>query len=109
MLSHYQTAEMRSTVVSIEDVEPPLRDGGKIWFRDRETVIRLLDGMRNGAELPPIEVWSKGKKNSTHHVVRDGFHRFYLSLAVGFTEIPVVIEDFDLDEFLANEAKGISP
>lgn len=106
MASHYRAAG-DSVVVSIQDVEPPLRDGGKIWFRDRDTVVRLLDGMRSGAELPPIQVWSKEKKNSSHHIVRDGLHRFYLSLAMGFTEIPVVIEDFDLNEFFANEAKGL--
>lgn len=94
-------------VMPIQDVEPPLRDGGKIWFRDRDTVIQILDGMRSGAELPPIQVWSREKTNSSRYIVRDGLHRFYLSIAVGFTAIPVGIDDFDLNEFFANEARGL--
>ena len=96
-----------SIVVPIQDVEPPLRDGGKIWFRNRDSVVQILDGMRSGEELPPIQVWSREKTNSSRYIVRDGLHRFYLSIAVGFTAIPVVIDDFDLNEFLANEAKGL--
>lgn len=51
-----------SVVVPIEDVEPPLRDGGKIWFRDRDSVVQILNGMRSGEELPPILVWSREKR-----------------------------------------------
>lgn len=103
--SHYVCASVYAAV-PLEDIEPPLRDGGKIWFRDRDTVVRLLNGMCEGSELPPIQVWSKEKKSSARHILRDGFHRFYLSVAIGYNRIPIEVEDFDLDEFLANESKG---
>lgn len=93
-----------SIIVPITEVEPPHRIDG-LWFRDRHTVVKLLQSIRNGVALPPIEVWSKGKRSALY-TVRDGFHRFYLSIAVGFTEIPLDIDDFDLDEFFANEARG---
>ena len=104
--SHYRTDPTYSTIVPFNEVVPPLRDGDTIWFRNRETVVQLLSIMRDDVELPPIEVWSKGKKYSGRYVVRDGFHRFYLSVAIGYTEIPVRINDFDFDEFFANEARG---
>lgn len=103
---HYCTGG-DSVVVPIADVEPPLRDGSKIWFRDQDSVVQILNGMRSGEELPPIRVWSRERTNSSRYIVRDGLHRFYLSIAVGFTAIPVVIDDFDLNEFFANEAKGV--
>ncbi|MEN6586284.1 MAG: hypothetical protein ABFE02_09615 [Sulfuricella sp.] len=104
--SHYHTDPTCSTIVPFNEVVPPLRDGDEIWFRNRETVIQLLTKMCDGIELPPIEVWSKEKKCSNRYVVRDGLHRFYLSIAIGYTEIPIRITDFDLDEFLRNEVKG---
>lgn len=101
--AHYRTDQTSSMIVPIAEIEPPRRANG-LWFRNRDTVVDLLQGIRYGVALPPIEVWSKGKR-STIYSVRDGFHRFYLSIAVGFTEIPLKINDFDLDEFLANEAR----
>lgn len=103
--SHYLSVSAHA-VVSIEEIEPPLRNGGKVWFRDRDTVVQLLKGMRDCDKLPPIQVWSKEKKCSTLHVVRDGFHRFYLSIAIGYSEIPIEVQDFDLNEFLENGGKG---
>jgi hypothetical protein len=101
--THYRIAQTGSIIVPITEVEPPRRIDGR-WFRDRHTVVKLLQGMRNGVALPPIKVWSKGKRSALYSV-KDGFHRFYLSIAVGFTEISLDINDFDLDEFLANEAR----
>jgi hypothetical protein len=103
LLSHYHFDTTGSIIAPFNEVIPPLRDGDKIWFRDRETVIQLLSMMRTGLLLPPIEVWSKEKKCSERFVVRDGFHRFYLSVAIGYTELPVRINDFDFDEFFSNQ------
>lgn len=103
---HYRTTPAWPTVIAIRALEPPVRDGGVVWFRDQETVVQILHAMRDGDELPPIMVWSREKTASARYKVRDGLHRFYLSVALGFTRIPIKIEDFDLDEFLENEARG---
>ena len=95
--------DANTQLVSMDELAAPLRDGGLIWFRNRDSVVNLLQGMCEGAILPPIPVWSKGTKHPTKFVVRDGFHRYYLSLAMGFTEIPIRIDDFDLDAFFAAE------
>ena len=103
--SHYLSSSAKA-IVPLEEIEPPLRDRGKMWFRGRDEVVSLLNGMLSYKEIPPIQVWSKEKNSSNLYVVRDGYHRFYLSVAVGYSKIPVEINDYDINEFLENEAKG---
>jgi hypothetical protein len=100
-LQHYNTDLTYKELVSIQEIIPPLREGGVIWFRDRDTVIELLQGMRNNEKIPPIEVSFETKNLKIH----DGFHRFYLSIAVGYTDIPIR-ERFDFETFFANETRG---
>lgn len=101
--AHYQTElSACSEIVPFGEIEPPLRDNG-FWFRNRESVINVLIKIRSGEKLDPIEVWSRTKTNSKKYIVKDGFHRFYLSIAAGYTKLPVKINDFDLKEFLEKE------
>ena len=93
-------------VVRITEVQPPLRKDGELWFRNRNSVIEVLTCMRTGVPLEPIEVWSREKTRSTKYIVRDGFHRFYLSVVVGYPRLPIRINDFDLAEFLEKERNG---
>ena len=101
--SHYNTDLTYIEIVAIKDITPPLRDGGLVWFRDRETVVRLLYEIKNNKAIEPIEVWNKEKSNLDKYIVYDGFHRFYLSIAMGYTKIPIR-EKFDFDAFFSNEA-----
>ncbi len=104
---HYQVNQAHcSKIVSINEIEPPLRDNGNRWFRDKETVVEILQQVRTEKEIEPIEVWSKKKKNSIKYVVRDGFHRFYISVALGFREIPIKINDSDMYEFFEKERQA---
>ncbi len=91
-------------VVPVEEIEPPSRNGD-FWFRNAESVIEVLRKIRTGEELEPLEVWSKEKKRSERYHVKDGFHRFYLSVAAGYPKLPIKVNDFDLAEFLKNEQK----
>ncbi len=84
-------------LVTLSNISPPLRDGQKVWFRDNETVIGLLLAMKNKEPLPPVTVWSLGKKLKDFYSVRDGFHRYYLSIAMGYTHIPIRINDWDFE------------
>ena len=84
-------------LVALSSISPPMRDGQKIWFRDNETVVGLLLKMKNKDPLPPVTVWSLGKKLSDFYSVRDGFHRFYLSIAMGYTHILIRINDWDFE------------
>jgi hypothetical protein len=89
-------------IVAVEDVEPPERTIEMFW-RDRESVLEVLRKIRTGEEQEPIVVWSKEKRGTKNFMVKDGFHRFYLSIAIGYRKIPIKIDDFDLDEFLEKE------
>lgn len=101
---HYATNEASCTaVVAFQEVEPPKRQNGELWFRSKESVIAVLRSMRVGEALDPVEVWSKQKTASQKYLVRDGFHRFYLSLAVGYRKLPVRVNDFDMFEFFEKE------
>jgi len=105
--NHYATNQASYfETVMIEEIEPPLRKNDKFWFRNQESVIEVLRKMRTGEELEPIEVWSTQKTNSKKYRVRDGFHRFYLSVAVGYRMLPIKVNDFDMNEFLEKEQKG---
>jgi hypothetical protein len=95
-----------SAIVSVEEIECS-RANGELWFRNRDSVIEVLRKLRNHIELEPISVWSKEKTGSDKYRVRDGFHRFYLSVAAGYKKMPVKIDDFDLSEFLEQERRGI--
>ena len=106
---HYDTdLSTCSEVVAFEEVEPPLRYDG-FWFRNRDSVIDVLRKIGSGQKLEPVEVWSRAKTNSTKLIVRDGFHRFYLSIASGYRKLPVKINDFDLNKFLEKERRGAVP
>jgi len=101
---HYTTKQSSCPeIVAVEEVEPPVRE---IGFRGRESIIAVLTMMRTGEELEPIEVWSREKTRTEKYRVKHGFHRFYLSIAIGHPKLPIKVNDFDLDEFLEKERKG---
>ena len=106
--SDYYTTKQSSCpeIVAVEEVEPPFRGNRQIWFRNRQSVIEVLAKMRTGEELDPIEVWSREKTRTEKYRVKHGFHRFYLSIAIGYPKLPIKVNDFDLDEFLEKERKG---
>jgi len=84
-------------LVALSNISPPLRNGQKVWFRDNETVIGLLLAMKNKEPLPPVTVWGLGKKLKDFYSIRDGFHRYYLSIAMGYTHLPILINDWDFE------------
>ena len=56
-------------------------------FRNREDVVRILKGFRDGDPIPPVEVRHiDGSRYALYH----GQHRFYCSVAAGFTHVPAV-------------------
>ena len=58
----------------------------------RARVIRILTGFLKDASLPPVVV-ARGTIGETHpYRLIHGAHRFYLSIAAGFTRIPAVGE-----------------
>ena len=93
----------RSTVaaklVPLREIEPPFRfpERPLCWRGfDRARLISVLSGFVADAEiepvplfaLPPLEFWEPAP---FRYRVKDGFHRFYASVAAGFGCLPVTI------------------
>ena len=84
--------------ISLRDIEPPCRypEHPLDWHSfNRARLISVLNGIAAGdtiepvpvAELQPIEFL----RNPYRYRVKDGFHRFYASVAAGFECLPVTI------------------
>jgi hypothetical protein len=82
--------------VSLNFIEPPLRDNGVEGLR-RERTIRILRGFvaNDAIDAVPIDV-PPGERRFRYRV-RDGFHRYYCSIAAGFTRLPsMILPYFDI-------------
>lgn len=84
--------------VRIEDVAPVRRAPGvAIFNNDKETgltarqrVVSIFRGFRSGATLPPVKVVPLPAGDVHKYKLVAGVHRFYCSLAAGFTSVPAV-------------------
>ena len=83
--------------VPIDDVEPLNRslshgifndDGPKRTARDR--VVRILQGFRNDAPMPPIGLLRAPVDSQYRFTLYHGAHRFYCAVAAGFSHVPAV-------------------
>lgn len=61
--------------------------------RDKEKIISILIGFKENVSFLPIHV-IKVKNPDYDYEVHDGFKRFYCSVIIGFTEIPVTIPEW---------------
>lgn len=100
--NHYKfPSDSNTFVLPISELYEPVRDEGTSKYRSKEIYESIKNAMLSGHEIPPIEIRSKEKTNTDKYVVFDGFHRFHISKELGFTKIPVRIEDWDMEEFLS--------
>ncbi len=96
-------AAYRSTagavLVPLHDIEPPTRfvaypkDGHGF---DRGRLVSVLAGIVAGAEIEPVSLMALEPAGEFQpfpycYRVRDGYHRFYASIAAGFTNLPGVV------------------
>src|SRR5713226_1528524 len=75
--------EWPTTLVPLADVEAPHRDAGVIGLHE-DRAVSLLRAFRAGIAVPPLEVHEPPEPRRFRYRVRDGFHRYYLSVAAGF-------------------------
>jgi hypothetical protein len=87
-----------AVLVPLQTIVPPPRfpAAPKDWHGfDRARFVSVLEGITTGAEiepvplleLPPHDIWPPPYR----YRVRDGFHRFYASIAAGFEFLPAVL------------------
>jgi hypothetical protein len=88
--------------VRIDDVEPVPRqlshgvfnNDAETGLRAKERVVRIRQGFRTGAPLPPVETLRLASDARHTYRLKHRAHRFYLSIAAGFTHVPAV-DGFD--------------
>jgi len=83
----------RVEIVSIADIEPPTRSQGIPFFKKYKLVPILLAFHSPECALPPVTVQKPNALAETRfrYKVHNGFHRYYASIAVGFTSLPVIV------------------
>jgi hypothetical protein len=93
--AHYAVrdyADLATVFVSLAAIEPPLRDPGSRDF-DLTRLRRVANWIVTGVLIEPIEIGTPAKDIAYQYRVRNGFHRFYLCMELGFTMIPTVLID----------------
>ena len=88
--------------IRIDEVRPVKRNPGVGIFNDnqeasaRERVVSILRGFRTGSAIPPVEIVLEPPDSKFRYKLVAGAHRFYCSLAVGFSHVPAA-EGFDIN------------
>jgi hypothetical protein len=80
-----------AVVIDLVQVKPPQRDPGTGLFKKYKLLPVLFALTSPECSLPPITV-ERLLGSSFQFSVTNGFHRYYASVAVGFSKLPVVIE-----------------
>lgn len=76
-------------LVHLSEVRPPVRKAGVVGL-DPVRARRILRGFAGGDPIEPVEVVDLPDGGFPYRV-RDGFHRYHLSIAWGFSHLPVAI------------------
>ena len=91
--AYRSTAE--AVPVPLREIEPPYRapEHPKDWLGfDRERLISILQGIVSVAEIEPVPLLKLPPSDFPaapyRYRVRNGFHRFYASIAAGFDYLP---------------------
>ena len=88
-----------AVLVPLQEIEPPYRgpDTPKDWRGfDRVRLVKVLQGFVAGAKIEPVPLRELPEGDFVNprpyrYRVRDGYHRFYGSIAAGFESLPGVI------------------
>jgi hypothetical protein len=90
--------------VRLDDVAPVERKLSHGIFNDdiergptaKDRVLKILRGFVANDAIPPVEVVRFPTSAQYRYKLTHGVHRFYLSIAAGFTHVPA-IDGFDWD------------
>lgn len=77
------------SILALTDIKPIARAAGVVNF-DPKRSRDILDAIRSGTPLPPIMV-TQDDGSAFRYSLYHGFHRFGLSVVLGFTHIPAVV------------------
>jgi len=101
-------------VIRVLELAPLWRTPGLAGFSENgfreEKMIPVLRAFRSKIPLPPVEVIkvNKNSADSRRYELHDGMHRYYASMAAGFSHLPVIVRQDvqDVRSMLDDEAKA---
>jgi hypothetical protein len=73
-------------VLPLRDILPPARSGVPEFVKAQ--LIPVLFAFQSGVALPHVRLIALPEPGRYRYDVHDGFHRYYASVAVGFTHLP---------------------
>jgi hypothetical protein len=79
-------------LVRLDSIEPPRMDQRQHLDHggfSRTRMVSILKGIATQSVLPPIELEEQDGENA--YRLHSGAHRFYASVAVGFSHVPAVV------------------
>ena len=77
-------------LVELNEVRPPVRDAGIVGLHP-DRLASILRAMCTGQQLPAV----LGQRNSVEpYELVAGYHRFYASVALGYTHLPVAVRPY---------------
>lgn len=80
-------------LVPVTAVLPIFRNPGVVLDANgfgRDRMLKILHGISRGDSIPPIYVEMAHEREQKYRL-RDGFHRFYAALWLGFAKVPVEV------------------
>lgn len=77
--------------VPIAEVRPPERDAGIVGFHKNRMAPILLAFTSDPCAVPAVPVRELAAGEPYRYEVLDGYHRYYASIAAGYTRLPVLI------------------
>ena len=87
----YATGEKSVQIVPLPLVEPPQRAQAIAPFKKYKLVPVLLAFQSPECALPPIAVVELHSGPYRYRVI-NGYHRYYASAAVGYANVPVIVQ-----------------
>ena len=75
-------------VLALTDIEPPARVAGVPLFKKFKLVPLLFAFQSPECALPLVQVIELPEPGRYRYAVHNGFHRYYASVAAGFTHLP---------------------
>ena len=88
---HYRTDDPRALSVSVGEVEAVRRQLSYGVFNEEEGVLKILRGFVENSAIPPVDIKRQPPGSVYPYYLWNGAHRFYCSVAAGFSHVPAVV------------------
>ena len=107
---HYRTDDPKALSVSVGEVEPvsPERRERGVFIEGEEKVLKIFCGFVENSAILPVKIKTQSQGSVYPYALYDGAHRFYCSVAAGFSHVPAVVTG-DLEDAQRRTLNEITP